>query len=112
MDQRVRAAIVFMRGNLHRILSLAEIARIAQVSPGHLRRLFKRETSLPPVQYLRALRIERAKELLQNSALSVKEIAAAIGTGDVSHFVRDFKNVSGTTPTVHRALRPRGVRKK
>ncbi len=111
MDQRVRAAITHMRDNLHRTLSLDEIARVAQLSPGHLRRLFKRETSVSPVQYLSRLRIQRAKELLKGSPLSVKEIAAAIGMGDVSHFVRNFKKASGTTPTAHRALRRRNPKK-
>ena len=97
-----------MRDNLHRRLSLGELARAAQLSQVHLRRVFKRETSLTPVQYLRALRIERAKQLLESSSLSVKQIAAEVGTGDVSHFVRNFKKASGTAPTAHRAFRRRG----
>ena len=108
IDPRVRAAISFMRDNLHRRLSLGELARAAQLSQVHLRRVFKRETSLTPVQYLRALRIERAKQLLESSSLSVKQIAAEVGTGDVSHFVRNFKKASGTAPTAHRAFRRRG----
>jgi len=40
--------------------------------------------------------------------LSVKQIAAEVGTGDVSHFVRNFKKASGTAPTAHRAFRRRG----
>ncbi len=103
MDPRVRAAISFMRDNLDRRLSLGEIAQEARLSPVHLRRVFKRETSLAPMQYLRTLRIERAKELLESSPLSVKEIAAEVGTGDVSHFVRNFENATGLPPTRHRA---------
>lgn len=103
-DQRVSAAIVYMRDNLHRRLSLREIARTAQLSPVHFRRVFKHATSMPPGQYVSALRIERAKELLEDSLLSVKEIAASVGTGDVSHFVRNFKQASGMTPTAHRRL--------
>ncbi len=98
MDQRGRAAIAYMRDNLHRRLSLGEIANAAQLSPVHLRRVFKRETSMPPVQFLGALRIRRAKELLE----SVKEIAAEVGTGDVSHFVQ-FRKDNGLPPTQHRA---------
>ncbi len=103
MDQRVRAALAHMRDNLHRRLSLGEIAHRAQLSPVHLRRVFKRETSLAPMQYLRTLRIERAKELLESSTLSVKEIAAKVGIDDVSHFVRDFERAIGLPPTKHRA---------
>ncbi len=103
MDHRVRAALIYMRDNLHRRRSLGELARAAQLSPVHLRRVFKRETSLTPAQYLSALRIERAKELLESSSLSVKEIAAEVGTGDVSHFVRNFEKTTGLPPTRHRA---------
>ncbi len=102
MDPRVRAAIAYMRDNLHRRVSLGEIANAAQLSPVHLRRVFKRETSMPPVQFLGALRIERAKELLEISSLSVKKIAAEVGTGDVSHFVRNFEKTTGLPPTRHR----------
>ncbi len=112
MDQRVRAAIAYMRDNLHRRVSLGEIAHAAQLSPVRLRRVFKREMSVPPVQFLAALRIKRAKELLESSSLSVKEVAAEVGTGDVSHFVRNFKKASGNAPTAHRASRRRGDRRK
>lgn len=105
MDRRVRAAITYMRDNLHRKLSLREIACAAQLSPVHFRRVFKRASSVPPLQYLRRLRMQRATELLESSSLSVKEIAAAVGIGDVSHFVRNFKKASGTAPTAHRARR-------
>lgn len=111
MDQRVPAAIAYMRDNLHRRLSLGELARAAQLSPVHLRRVFKREIGVTPVQYLGLLRTERAKELLKRSTLSVKEIAAAVGTGDVSHFVRNFQNALGVAPKAYRQLHSRIKRK-
>ncbi len=103
MDQRVQAAIAYMGSNLHRKLALREIAREVRLSMGHVRRLFQRETKMLPMQHLRALRMQRARELLENSTLSVKEIAAAVGTGDVSHFVRNFKRAYGSAPTAHRS---------
>lgn len=103
MDRRVRAAIAFMNENLHRKLPLNAIARATQLSAAHLRRLFKSETGVPPVQYLRALRMQRAKELVETAPLSVKEIAAKVGMQDVSHFVRNFEEAVGLPPTRHRA---------
>ena len=54
------------------------------------------------MQYLKALRLEKACELLGTTYLSVKEIAVQVGLNDASHFVRDFKKVYGLTPTQHR----------
>ena len=47
--------------------------------------------------------MQRAQELLQNTFLSVKEVAFSIGVRDVSHFVRDFKKLCGQTPSEFRA---------
>lgn len=57
---------------------------------------------MPPIQYLKVLRIERAKHLLETSFLSIKEITHIIGLNDESHFVRDFKKIYGVPPTLYR----------
>lgn len=57
---------------------------------------------MSPIHYLKSLRMERAKELLEKSFLSVKEIAHRVGLNDESHFVRDFKLIYGLTPMSYR----------
>jgi len=54
------------------------------------------------MQYLRLLRMERAKYLLETSFLSVKEITHSVGLNDESHFVRDFKKAYGAPPARYR----------
>jgi AraC-like DNA-binding protein len=54
------------------------------------------------MRYLRGLRMERAKDLLESSFLSVKEIAYRVGLNDESHFVRDFKSTYGSSPALYR----------
>jgi transcriptional regulator GlxA family with amidase domain len=98
MDQRVRAAIAFMKGNLHRQLTPIDIAESVHLSPAHLRELFKNDTGTSLTRYRRELRLERAKHFLETTFLSVKEVAASVGIGGVSHFVRDFEKKYGTTP--------------
>jgi len=44
------------------------------------------------------MRLERAKELMQGSFLSVKEVMILVGMTDLSHFVKDYKNMHGETP--------------
>ena len=58
---------------------------------------------MPPIRYLRLLRMERAKGLLESSFLSVKEIAYQVGLNDESHFVRDFKSTYGYSPALYRS---------
>lgn len=103
MDERVHAVVAFMRANMCRELSSREMSRVGGLSSAHLRRLFKRDTEMAPLQYLRAMRLARARELLEDSSLRLKEIAAVVGIGDLSHFVRNFKDAFGTTPTIYRA---------
>ena len=63
------------------------------------------------MSYLRSLRMERARGLLESSFLSVKEIAHEVGINEASHFVRDFKIIYGVTPTHHRMHFHRSHRK-
>ena len=102
MDRRVNTVITLMKNNLHRKISLAEMTRAAQLSPDHLREVFKAETGFAPVRYLKRLRLIRAKDLLRSSSLSVKEIAGQVGVSDISHFVREFQTACSITPTAYR----------
>ena len=58
---------------------------------------------MSPIKYLKLLRMEKAKHLLETTFLSVKEITYRVGINDDSHFVRDFKKAYGTAPTQYRA---------
>ncbi len=102
MDRRIEAAVRIIRTETHRNVPVRELAQHVRLSTGHFIRLFKAETSLSPKQFVRSLRMEKAEALLDDSFLSVKEIAASVGVGDRSHFSRDFKKLHGRAPTIFR----------
>ncbi len=102
MDQRVLKVIALMKESLHRGWSAGRAAQCVNLSPSRLHQVFKEETGLPPARYLRLLRMQRAKELLETSHLSVKQVMARVGVTDESHFVRDFKKTCGLTPARYR----------
>lgn len=102
MDARVKAAIGIMHQFIADQLSVRGLSKRVNLSPGRLLQLFKKETGWPPMQYLKKLRLKRAEQLLQNTFLSVKEIAFLSGGRDMSHFVRDFKKRYGRTPSEFR----------
>ncbi|MHB9025217.1 MAG: AraC family transcriptional regulator [Armatimonadota bacterium] len=68
-------------------------------SYAHLTRVFHRAYGMSPLGYLNALRIERAKYLLQESTLAINEIADRVGIGDPAYFSRLFKKYTGSSPT-------------
>jgi len=79
-------------------LSLESIAEHAGVHPAHLSRTFRRHHLCTLGEYVRNLRIERAKHSLANSGASLCEIALAVGYSDQSHFSAAFKRNTGFTP--------------
>lgn len=99
---RVRLAVAFMNAHLHRRISLAELANVGHLSPSHLSHLFKTQTGFSPGEYLRRLRMEKARHLLATSHLSIKEIMALAGYNSKSHFVRHFRRSFGVAPSEYR----------
>ena len=77
---------------------IAQLAAELGVSRSHLYRLFARETGMPPKEYLRQLRLERARELVRASALSVKEIAYSVGYADALYFSSEYRRTYGRSP--------------
>ena len=62
-------------------------------------KLFKSNTGTSPVAYLRELRLEKARLLLETTFVQIKQIGIKIGLTNDSHLTRDFKNKYGVTPT-------------
>ncbi|MGH9958873.1 MAG: helix-turn-helix domain-containing protein [Pyrinomonadaceae bacterium] len=102
MDPRVEKAISIIKNVLSKDLPISELARTVNLSPSHLRRLFKTTFGLTTTRYIRSLRLERAKGLLETTLLTVKEIGSECGLKDESHFVQNFKAVHGLTPLRYR----------
>ncbi len=112
MDRRVKQIIRTIMRRLADRLSEQALARSVNLSPARLRQLFKKETGLSPMQYVKRLRMKRSAILLRTSFLSIKEVSFQSGASDVSHFVREFKKYYDLTPTEFRAECNRLPRKK
>ena len=103
MEPRIHRAIRLMTVDLGREVSLNELAQSLNLSASRLRHLFKDETGVSPLQYLKLQRMQRAKELLEATFLNVKEVMLKVGVKDKSSFVRDFKKVYGLSPSRYRS---------
>lgn len=83
-------------------ITLEDVSREVNISPHYFSRLFKEETGKNFIEYLTLIRIQKAKELLEDGGFSVKEICYDIGYGDPNYFSRIFKKIVGITPTEYK----------
>src|SRR5713226_8970016 len=97
MDQRVQKIITLMEQGFDHQLSINDLAKAVNLSPWRLYHIFKSETNVAPLHYLKAIRMEQAKRLLETTFLSVKQVMIEVGVRDESHFVRDFKSAYGVS---------------
>lgn len=91
----VSRSIAFIQNNYSRTISLAEAAEDACVSKSYLSLLFKQETGINFSKYLMDYRIERAKQLLSQSAMHIYEIAEQVGFPNPYYFSKVFKEYTG-----------------
>ena len=81
-------------------LTIQEIAAMCYVTPAYFRRTFRAYAGTSPSKYRSMHKIDKAKELLTNSDLSVDEISERLGFDNPSYFCRVFKKETGVAPTV------------
>ncbi len=91
-----------MRLSIERPRSLSGYARSAGISPEHLSRSFASIAGQSYRQELRQIRTEEAQQLLIDSSLKIATIARRVGLKDPSQFIRDFRQLTGSTPGEYR----------
>lgn len=93
------ATVTLMNRHLDAPLSMDELAEAAGYSRRHMERLFHLAVGKTPGEFYRGLRLDRGRNLLSSTELSLQEIATATGFASVSHFSKSFRARFGTAPT-------------
>ena len=96
---RIASIIATMRKHPERDYPADELLRQSALSPCVLTNLFKQTTGLPPHSFLLACRIQRAKELLETTQMSITQIAARLSFSSPQHLAMHFKRETGKTPS-------------
>lgn len=97
-DPRILLSLELLQRKRPAPKSLVEVSTQLHLSPSRWRHLFKHDLGIAPARWYKLKRMRQAKQLLEESFLSVKEIASIADFSDLSHFVRDFKSIYGKTP--------------
>ena len=94
---------LYIQENFHHPLTRESVADHFGLAPNHVSRVFRKEGFMRFNDYLNLVRVNRAKFMLQNYNLTLKEIAASCCYSDATYFCRVFKKVCKVTPTEYRA---------
>ena len=103
LDLGLRQRLVdYVERHLAEPIPVERLAKLSGLSRYHFCRSFRRSFGLPPHRFHVLRRIERAKRLLSNAALSVTAIAFDVGFSEASSFATTFRKLVGQTPTGYR----------
>jgi AraC family transcriptional regulator len=108
MDEVIRKAVArvieTMHENLGEQITVDDMARTAMFSKFHFSRIFQRVTGISPGRFLSAWRLQKAKQLLTTTSLSVTDISHQVGYSSVGTFSTRFTNAVGVSPSTYRRL--------
>jgi AraC-like DNA-binding protein len=99
---KLRRVIDFIETNLQDSIGLDDLAHAAGLSANHFLRVFKLTTGETPYHFLRARRLERARQLLADNAMPLAELALECGFANQAHFTAAFSREVGISPGRYR----------
>jgi transcriptional regulator GlxA family with amidase domain len=97
-SDRIQAALAYARANLHKPLTVPDLADAARLSPRQFSRAFHAETGQSPAKAIENLRVEGARNLMEQSRHSIDEVARQTGFSDRDHMRRAFLRAFGQPP--------------
>jgi AraC family transcriptional regulator len=100
--RQVRLVVDYIESHLTEKTTISELAALLDLTRFHFIRTFKQVVGMPPHKFMVLRRIDRAKELLERSEISVSEVAAQSGFNSVTQLTKAFRRVVGVTPSSFR----------
>lgn len=104
LGKPIHEAVYYIRKHYAQPISQADAAQAGNISVPYLSRLFKEELGIGFNEYLTQVRLEESEKLLSDTALSIKEIAAAVGYPDEKYYSKLYKKTKGIKPSEYRKI--------
>ncbi|MCF7916388.1 MAG: response regulator [Candidatus Omnitrophica bacterium] len=112
IEEKIARVKEYVQRNYHTQVSLNDAAKIVFLSPKYLSRVFAKVTGQGFNQFKLSCKIDKAKELLQGSSLTIEQISYELGYQNIESFVRIFKKFTGKRPTQFRKKASKAKKKK
>jgi AraC-like DNA-binding protein len=97
----VSAVLEYVRAHMSEPLTVADMADLVSLSPSAFAHLFRDVTGRSPYQFVKEMRLDRARELLVDGNFTVARISKEVGYASVSHFISEFRGRFGVTPRAY-----------
>jgi AraC-like DNA-binding protein len=101
-DRRIVKVLRYIRENINKNISIANLATMSYLTNDHFIRLFKKEMQCTPVQYINQKKIEKAQLMIIIGEKSIKDISYELSFDNLSYFYRLFKKIVGMAPNQYR----------
>ncbi len=108
-DERISDRVIaYMKEHIREWLGIEDICKALHYNKSYIFKQFKKTTDCSVMSYFVKLKIEKAKEMLRETSLSVREISAYLSFGSPNYFSKTFKKIAGYTPSTYRKMRRQG----
>lgn len=102
VPEKLREILHYIQGNYHKKISLSEVAERFYFNSSTVSRMFVKYMGINYIEYINTLRLEKAREMLDDSNISISEAAVKTGFENVSYFSKRFKKKYGISPQDYR----------
>ncbi|MBQ6980356.1 MAG: helix-turn-helix domain-containing protein [Clostridia bacterium] len=100
--KQISDLIYLLEKSVYTTLTIDEILKNTYYGRAYLMRLFKKETGYSIMEYFIKLKIDKAKDLLRDNQLSIREISDKLAFNEPNYFTKTFKRITGFTPSAYR----------
>ena len=101
-EAALQPVLRYIRENLHCPITLEDLAAAAHLEKSYFSRKFKAISGSTPMDYLRQVRLTKARELLRYSDMTVTQVAQALGFRSLHHFSKTFRQFTGISPMAYK----------
>ncbi len=98
----VNDIIEYINNNYNKKIEVNQLSKQFFTTPSHIARVFKAQMGMGCVAYIHQVRMQKAVDLLNNTAMSIKEISDACGYESINNFYKYFRQYTGKTPAEYR----------